>query len=178
MDSKTVSKVKDMYSNGYCDAAGVHHFPSIAELVTKLGLDVSSVSELRRISASEGWASLRNINKESVEQAKRIAFLQKRGEDARNFDDDIFLISKAGLNHIKKHFNNAQEAGRVLPAKELTTIAGALAKFQVAGRIALGDTKQEIHEKMDNKLDLESLTKDELKVLQAIMGKALSTEVK
>lgn len=149
-----------------------HVFESLSEIIYELGLETDHLPILREMADRDGWGDLRRLNKDKLDQARRIELLNKKTRDSEEFDNEVMRIAKAGLQQIKAHFAISAKAGEPLTVKEIHTLGSALQKYQVAGRLALGDTSDVINEKLDSGMDLSALTKDELKNLNAIIKKA------
>lgn len=167
-----IEEVRTRYLEGHINELDHHVFESISEICLDLGIDREHLATLRSIADRDGWNDLRRFNKDKIEQARRIEMLNRRSKDSEEFDNEVMKIAKAGLQQIKAHFAISAKNSTPLTVKEIHTLGSALQKYQVAGRLALGDTSDVINEKLDSGMDLSALTKDELQNLNAILKRA------
>lgn len=170
-------EIETGYVYGWVDPETGHHkFPSLDELMVKMGYDPSNasvVSSFRNNSSRGGWRLKREEYRAQLEQARRVEMLRKMSTRQVSFDDECWKIAETGLNHIKTHFNRYAKEQQPVPPQDLERLARSFQKFQLAGRLALGDTVGDLREKLDGgNVDWEQLTKEELKQLNEMLSKA------
>lgn len=164
------------YIYGFTDAETGHHkFPTIEEITERHGFDktrATIISAIRAKSSALGWRLKREEYRNQLEQARRVEMIRKMSSRQSGFDDECWKIAEAGLTNIKKHFNTWASQQLAVPAQELERLARSFQKFQLSGRLALGDTVSDLREKMDGgNIDFEKLTKAELKQLNGMLEK-------
>lgn len=165
-------QARSLYIEGFVNHMDVHVYPTMTALVQKMQLSPLAIPKLRNLCETEGWNLLRAEYREKLQSAKRLRLLEKRSEEQAEFDNSCLKLANVGLKQVQLHFALSAKAQTPLTLKELQQASTALQKFQVVGRIALGDTTQDLQEKLDGGMDLESLGKEELAQLEAILAKA------
>lgn len=139
--------VRTEYVEGMQDENDNHKWPTMKELSIKYAIPHAY---LRRIAASEKWKDEKNnfiTNYEHARHTEKIKFLAKK---SAKFDENCINIAEEGIRKIKDTIFNAEkqitEKGvRILMGiEELESIAKTLEKFQKIGRLALGNSTDNV----------------------------------
>jgi len=176
-----IDELRIAYTEGSNGADGSVYFGSLQETMGNLGYNPSTgTEEYKRVYAiysKENWKKLRAKFKEDLEEAARVGRIKKLANSRVDFDSDCFRIAQSGLQQIKKHMSVYLKEGDAVPIKELERLSKTLAKFQVTGRLALGDSTKELAAThADEGVNTDNLSKEEIHVLTRLLIKAQSED--
>jgi len=156
----------------------MHIFPSMAELHEELchrwGAEmVPSRAALSSLAEGRTLPLRRADYREQLKQAERAKRISEMSERGANFDNECLKVAEIGINHIKAHFAASIQRKQPVEIGNLERMSKALHKFQLVGRMALGDTSDDLLNKLNtSSVDLDNLSKDELAELNKMMTKA------
>lgn len=169
--------IRMMYVEGYVDETGRLIFPSakdIADMMFEEG-DLTALKTIQKKAVSKKWARLREEHKEALDEKRRELMIVQMAKKKVNFDMSCLNIAEAGLNEIIKHFKKHREDGELVPVKDLERHSRTLAKYQISGRLALGDTPKSIEDELNkNTIDYNNLNKVELEQLETLLDRSKS----
>jgi len=122
-------------------------FPTLINLSEKYNVPMST---LTKRSSMEDWQTERNIYRKKIEDARRDKQAEVMASRAANFDSEVLKIAEAGLKHVQGHFLAAHDAFREsngrnpMPMNSLETLSRSLERFHRIGRLALGETTENV----------------------------------
>lgn len=173
--------IQNEYITGYFreDRGDALFFPEIADLIRRHDLNEAQADILFARVAEEGWKLKR------ISHQQRIANIQKQrkasdlAQDRDRFDTDCFKIAEVGINQIKVHIMQYIRQQQAVPINELEKLARTFQRFQVAGKLSLGDKVKDLTDMLEvqhlgaeeEQYDLASLDKEELKLVDALLNK-------
>lgn len=178
-------KMESEFVEGIFAPDGSHVYPSLEQLLIRFSIHESHLSTIRRHAMDNSWRLKREgykdklIKLQQVEKAREIA---KRKE---SFDVDCLKIAEVGISQIKVHMMKYMAAKEAVPVKDLERLARTFQKFQIAGKLSLGDRIQDMVNTVDTKddldsqlvgLDLDNLDKDELRQMSSILERAAAAK--
>jgi len=126
--------IRATYTEG-TDIDGARVWPSIEETATIHGISESSV---RKMSATEGWPSLKDRFCAEVEQRRRERSLESLAERGASLDAKCLRVADALIDQVERHVTKATKGGELVAANTLATLSRALAQAQTVGRLAVG----------------------------------------
>lgn len=169
--------IKKMYVEGYVDESGALVYPSALD-IAKMFYDPDLVTKTQKTiqekSNKNKWGRAREQYQEDLDNMRRQKMMESLVKKRVGFDMSCLNIAEAGLGQIKKHFMTYQRAGEDVPTKDLHRLAGTLHKFQISGRLALGETPRELEDEMNNSrtVNYDDLSRDDLRQLEEIYERA------
>lgn len=157
----------------------VHTFPDPSELIEELLYrweedEVPSRAKIHHIIKARGLTMKRRDYQEQLKQAERIKRLTEMSERSFAFDNECLRVAEVGVNQIKATMARTIKSEQLVSVGDLERMGKALQKFQLVGRMALGDRPDDLLDKMNtSSIDYDNLSKEELGELEKMMQKSL-----
>jgi hypothetical protein len=134
------------YVQGYEREDGSRHSePTYAEIAKRTGI---SGSMMRKKGADENWAQQRNMFQSRMEHATQGRRIDVLADRIVQFDSDCASTATELLGMIRKKMEQAvivdEEGVRQVTTADLQTIASALVKVQAVGRLAMGESTENV----------------------------------
>lgn len=164
---------------------GSHTYPSLEQLLIRFSIHESHLSTIRRHAMDHSWRLKREGYKDKLIKLQQIEKAREIAKRKEGFDVDCLKIAEVGVSQIKVHMMKYMAAKEAVPVKDLERLARTFQKFQIAGKLALGDRIQDMVNAVDTKddldsqlvgLDLDSLDKDELRQMSNILERAAAAK--
>jgi len=137
--------IKREYVEGYADKENKQMWPTMKQLSLKHGIPPAY---LRRIAALQKWTIEKNnyvTNYEHCIQAEKIRYLAQK---SAKFDGKCIKISEEGIKKIEEYLFNeniTEDGARIyFTMEEMELAAKTLERFQKVGRLALGNSTDNV----------------------------------
>lgn len=138
-------KAKTEYIEGFSDNEGNQFWPTMKQLSLKHAIPFAY---LRKIASEQKWTIQKNnfiTNYEHAKQNEKIKFLAKKSS---KFDEKCIKMAESGVEKIESYLCGPiiEEDGTkvIITVEELELMAKTLEKFQKIGRLALGNSTDNV----------------------------------
>ena len=142
--------IKTEYVEGYIDEKNNHIWPTMKKLSVKHAVPSAY---LRRIASLQQWTTEKQNFITNYEHAKQEEKIKLLDEKSAKFDAKCIKIASAGIKEIEKLLcntinmnldDNGEDVRPILTMESLEAAAKTLEKFQKVGRLALGNSTDNV----------------------------------